>query len=428
VIDRVKRSTGRALAQYGILFTAKGAKKLMVFSALARLGAAMIGVSVIAMIAFRGRGFEVSGAVTFAGLISLAICGPIIGRQIDRGNPRTVILTASIFAAACLTALTALTYAGAPMWAMMLVYVGFGVQPQVGGIVRAQWVRLLSNDHSAVRTANAYEQIVEESCYLAGPALAGLLSALVFPEAGTLLAALLFLIGAVGVAALVTTGNESSESGNDAGPHRHGAESDTTQWKELILLAVAAGSLGGVFGSYDIVAIAYGDSLDQRGLGGVLIGIFAAGSLCGGLVSGAIKTTRHPSYQMLICMAGLSASLVLATLSGLIAAQVIFAFTAGCFVAPGLAAGMTWCQMIVKEDRLVQGMSVVTTGILFFVSIGSWAGGIAADNLAFPLPFVTSAFFAILGTILTTAIGHRSIRTRVGESQEENDVSNIQPK
>ncbi|MEU4446967.1 MFS transporter [Actinosynnema sp. NPDC050801] len=381
------------LHRYVRLARVDGARPLMVFSALARLGAAMIGVGVIAMIAFRDNGFDTAGIVTAAGLASLGVCGPFVGRFMDRVRGGAWVFAACAASTASLLLVTWLSFTHAPAYVLAIAYIPFGVQPQLGGLVRARWVERLGSDRKAVHTANAYEQIVEESCYLIGPALSGGLAAWFFPEAGTLVAAALFLIGAAGFAFLV---NHERRPDDDhvQDPNRPARRplSDV----RLLGLAVSTGLLGGVFGSYDVLAVAYGDQAGARGVGGMLIAVFAVGSLIGGLVNGAYASARHPSRRLAGCLLGLCVSLAFAPFAQTILLQCVVAFGAGLFVAPSLAASMTWAQQIVRRDSLVEGMAIVTTAIMFGVSISAWIAGLAATALSLPHAFLLSLGFAVL--------------------------------
>jgi MFS family permease len=381
------------LNRYAQLARLDGAAPLMVFSALARLGAAMIGVGVISMIAFRDNGFDTAGLVTAAGLASLGVCGPFVGRFIDRVRGGTWVFAACAASTASLLLVTWLSFLHAPAFVLAVAYLPFGVQPQLGGMVRARWVERLGTDRKAVHTANAYEQLVEESCYLLGPALSGGLAAVLVPEAGTLVAAALFLIGAAGFAFMVN--HERAPDDDLAQDPTRPARRPLSDVR-LLALAVSTGLLGGVFGSYDVLAVAYGDQTDARGVGGTLIAVFAVGSVVGGLVNGAYASARHPSRRLIGCLLGLCVPLAFAPFAQAIAMQYVVAFGAGLFVAPSLAASMTWAQRIVRRDSLVEGMAIVTTGIMFGVSVSAWVAGVMATTLSLPFAFLVSLAFAVL--------------------------------
>jgi len=395
---------------YKDLLSLSGAASLMFSSALARLGAAMIGVGVVTMLAVQDYGFGVAGGVTAAGMVALAICAPLVGRRLDVSDSRKFLLMVGGVATTSLLGLALAASLSAPVWALVLVYLPFGVQPQVGGLIRAEWARRMKGNGPALSAANSYEQVVEEGCYLAGPALSGLLSALWFPEAGVVVASACFLVGI-----LVLGGRYSWRNTRGASSWGSDEENGKAPWRNAPLLAVSVCALflGGVFGSYDVLAIAAADATGRTELGGLLIGTLAAGSLIGGLTSGLLWLGAHPSSRLMVSLTGLAIATATLPFLPSLSWQFPAAFAVGVFVAPSLAAVMAWAQRLVPNGRLVEGMSIVSTGILLGVALSSWVAGMATERLPFPGDFVVTVAFAVLAGLVCAVVVRRQSAGRV---------------
>ena len=72
------------LASYRPLFEVPGARVFITGGLIARTAGSMFGVSVVAMVAARTGSYELAGAVVAAGMVSLALFAPFIGRLVDR--------------------------------------------------------------------------------------------------------------------------------------------------------------------------------------------------------------------------------------------------------------------------------------------------------------------------------------------------------
>ena len=86
------------------------------------------------------------------------------------------------------------TRSGAPDWTLFLFAIGAGAMPSLSAFVRARWTELY-RDTPQLRTAFAFESVVDEVIFMTGPIIAIGLSVAVFPEAGPLAATLLLAAG-----------------------------------------------------------------------------------------------------------------------------------------------------------------------------------------------------------------------------------------
>ncbi len=388
----------RFLSPYRVLFRMPGAAQFFVSGLLARLGGAMVGVSVIVMISGRRDSYGVAGIVSFAGVLSMAIGGPLVARLVDRYGQRRIVLPTGLFAMACLGGLALLTYLGAPLWALLLINLGQLAAPAISTYLRSRWVYVLGEDRAALHTATSFESAAEEGCFMVGPVLAALL-ATVFPELGLLVAAALGTLGTIG---LMT--HRRSEPPVQPASERHSGLA--VRAPGLAGLAVTVALTGTIFGSLDVVVLAFAEAEGAQRWGGVVLGIFAAGSLIGGLLYGLLPSTgplagrvRIATFLMFLM---LSPTLLAPDLSVL----AVIAVVAGLAISPLMITSMLLAQRLVPPSQMNEGMTVVVTGILVGVGVGSGLAGnvveghgadrgfivpVAAAGLAFLLALVWRA-------------------------------------
>ena len=88
-----------------------------------------------------------------------------------------------------------LSWRDAPAWTLFLFYGLSAVLPEPGPMSRARWAHIFRHEPQRLHTAMSFEQVADEASFVVGPVVAVLVSTLWFPEAGLLLAEILFTAG-----------------------------------------------------------------------------------------------------------------------------------------------------------------------------------------------------------------------------------------
>lgn len=383
-------------SSYGALFRVPGARRFMLSGYLARFGGAMMGVSIIAMLADRRGSYGLAGAISAIGLIGMALAGPTVGRLVDRHGQRRVALPLALVAASCLVLLVVGTWFDAPTWVLVVANLGNAVAPQIGTLVRARWAHLLAGDPAALHTANSFEQVAEESCFMMGPALGGALATLAFPEAGVILAITLCVVGAVGL-----TLQTSTEPPVQAAHEHHTGRA----WRApgLLVLAVTLALTGTIFGSMDVIALAFAAAHDAKEFGGLALGCFAGGSLIGALAYGAFPASGPIARRLVwgtLAMFVLLLPVLLVDHVWTFAAVVL---VAGGAIAPTLITSTMLAQRLVPPSQINEGMTIVMTGLLLGVSGGSFLGGMAVEAWGASHAFTVPVGAALVAFLLALA-------------------------
>ncbi|MFK4102663.1 MFS transporter [Streptomyces sp. NPDC019531] len=406
--------TARDPGPYRRLLATPGARAFTIGNLLARLPMGMFSVSAVVMIAGTRGSYALAGAVTATGLAATAVVAPWTARLIDRHGQAKIAVPATVLGALGSLALLLCVRLGAPDWTLFLSYAATATTPNLGGMSRARWAHLLDGDEESLHVANSFEQVVDEACFMLGPVLAALLCGSLFPEAGTLAGVVLLVTGVLVFSAQRSTeppirrptfahaepppraaGSTRAESAlsqadgprarADFARRSRSAGSPLRAPGIRPLLAVCL-ALGAVFGSLEVVTIAFADAQGHRSAAGVVLALQAAGSCAAGLAYGATRRTGPAEDRYVWCVAAMTALLTLpllaASLTGSLPAVAAALLVAGMATAPTMVTGMTLVQRRTPPGRLNEGMTLAVTGLLGGIACGSAAGGWTAEHMS----------------------------------------------
>lgn len=192
---RKAREKAVRTAPYRRLFAVPGARAFTLGNLVARLPMGMFSVSAVIMIAGSRGSYALAGAVTATGLAATALVAPWTARLVDRHGQARVAVPATAIAVLGSLALLLCVHLDAPDWTLFAAYAATATTPNTGGMSRARWAHVHRGDPAALHTANSFEQAVDELCFMLGPVAAAFLCTALFPEAGTLMGAVLLMTG-----------------------------------------------------------------------------------------------------------------------------------------------------------------------------------------------------------------------------------------
>ncbi|MCZ4604546.1 MFS transporter [Streptomyces sp. Lzd4kr] len=412
-VDFGPRTKCRPPGPYGRLFARPGTRAFTLANLLARLPMGMFSVSAVVMIAGTRGSYALAGAVTATGLAATALVAPWTARLVDRYGQARVAVPATLVAALGSLALLLCVRYGAPAWTLFAAYAATATTPNTGGMSRARWAHLLDGDPDALHTANSFEQAADELCFMLGPVLAAFLCGAFFPEAGTLVGVVLLVTGVLALAAQRST--EPPASGRTAAGAPAPSPSDRTTTAAPApspsplrspgmppLLAVCL-ALGAVFGSVEVVTIAFAEAQGHRTAAGVVLALQAGGSCAAGLLYGRVRFAGPAEERYPWCVAAMTALLILPLLAASLAGSLLLLsaalLVAGMATAPTMITNMTLVQRRTPDGRLNEGMTLAVTALLGGIACGSAAGGWVVEHLTptagYGVP-VTAAAVALL--------------------------------
>ncbi|AZS72108.1 MFS transporter [Streptomyces lydicus] len=412
---RRRRARFRPFAPYRRIFAVPGTRAFTAANLLARLPMGMLSISAVLMIAGSRGSYALAGAVTATGLAATALAGPWTARLVDRyGQARTAVPATALATLGSLSLLLCVHY-GAPDWTLFASYAATATTPNTGGMSRARWAHLFRDDPAARHTANSFEQAADELCFMLGPVLATLLCTALFPEAGTAVGAALLLTGVLLFAAQRRTEPPVAARTADHPPAR-----SPLRLPGLPPLLLTFLCTGAIFGSLEVVTLAYADAQGIRSAGGGMLALQAAGSCAAGLLYGLLRPAMgvppcssrawgNPGHRFLGCTAAMAALMLLpllATGTGSPATLAAALLLAGMATAPTMVTGMGLVQSRTPPGQLNEGMTLAVTALLGGIAAGSASGGWAVDHLAsggaaYGVP-VAAAALALTVTLLTS--------------------------
>ncbi|RII19828.1 Major Facilitator Superfamily protein [Streptomyces sp. YIM 130001] len=385
------------LTPYRRLFAVPGTRAFTLGNLLARLPMGMFTVSAVIMIAAAHGSYALAGAVTATGLATTAVVAPWTARLVDRHGQARVARPATALAALGSLALVLCVRSDAPAWTLFLCYAATATTPNTGGMSRARWHHLFRGDPAARHTANSFEQATDELCFMLGPVIAAFLCTALFPEAGTLTGVVLLLTGMT-----VFTAQRSTEPPVQRPATRTKSPVRAPGMLPLLAVFLATGS---VFGSLEVITVAYADGHGQRAAAGLVLGLQAAGSGAAGLVFGALSFSGPRHRRLRYCLLAMTALMTLPLAAATTDSLPILAcalLIAGMATAPTMVTGMSLVQDLTEEGRLNEGMTLAVTALLGGIACGSAGGGWAAEHIgptaAYAAP-ATAAFLALLLTL-----------------------------
>jgi MFS family permease len=384
------------LAPYADLLRRPGTLRFSAAGFVQRLPMSMLGLGTVLFLTLRGESYAVAGAVSATGAITNAVLGPFLSRYIDRLGQHVVL---PIIVAAALTfqiTFISLVLLGAPVWTWFVAFgLGEGFVPNVGSIIRARWAYVLDVPRD-VNTAFAFESVVDEIVFIAGPPVATLLAVGVVSW-GSVGAAILLL--ALGTLLLLP---QRSTEPPPAGPEHHEGRA-AVRYPGVWLVFGVFLAVGAVFGSYEVVTVAFAAEQGDRQWTGLLLAVYALGSGVAGLVLGTLHlraslVVQFRTYLIALALIGLPFPFVGSTpVLGLLS------FVAGLTVAPTLITGMALTERLVPPQRLTEGLTVVMAGLTVGFAGGTSISGPIIDAHGASTAYWVFTSAAAVGALLTLA-------------------------
>ncbi len=371
---------------------------MVVLYVLARVPAAAVWLSIVLDVSAASGSYARAGGAVAAYGVGVALVSPSMGRAADRFGPRPVLLGC---AAVQLPALLLLASVAASDGLTLLLpaLVAGAVQPPLVPCMRAGWAVLVPDERSR-QTCFSFDAVLGEVVDLGAPIIAVALSVARAETGG---------LRVVGIAVAATTAlfavaapvaprspRAAPEVGRD-GPRV------LTRPVLAVLLVIALLTAG--LGAVEVAVIAYADATGNRTSAGVLLSLFALGSIAGGLAYGRAGWKGVHSRQLLLLLAPLGAGLAATAVApqSLWIAGPLLA-VAGVSVAPLVAVLLGLLQAAAREGAVTETFTYATTANFLGVAGGSVLAGTANDagaELAWLSTAAAGMFLAAVLVVLT---------------------------
>lgn len=265
---------------YGRFLRAPGVARLTgAFIALGTSGT-MAPVSLVLFARAATGSFAAASGVLAATTAGGLVLGPLRGRLVDRLGPSQAVLRLALPSVATDALFIVAGHSGFAVGALIgLGAIAGAISVPAGAALRTVWSQTLT-DAEGRQAGYALMGVVQETNFILGPLLAGLLIALFSATAAVAGAAVLNLAGGL---AFATSRQARARPGRPPAPGRLPA----VHGSGIRIVLAASAAFGATFGLLDVAFPAFARSHDASAAAGVLLSAFAAGSLAGGLLYGS---------------------------------------------------------------------------------------------------------------------------------------------
>jgi MFS family permease len=353
----------------------------------------MLGIGIVLLIEALTDSYAMAGAVAATVSVSFAIAAPLSGRLVDRFGQARIAIPITLAHGATLTALMLCAEFGAPRWTLFATGVAVGATAlSLGSLVRARWSHLLAGTER-LHTAFSFESVVDEVIFVAGPALVTALATMINPYAGLIVALTCTTVGTIAFG--LQRGTEPPIRVRDT---RSGTPITIPG---VALMSCAFLAVGAVFGSVDLVTVAFAEERGTKVAAGLLLASFSAGSLVSGLWYGARRWTVSLRGRFVGSLAVFAVGLAPIMLIDDVRVMAGALFLAGLAISPTVITGYSLTEQLVPTHLLTEGMAWLSTAVGFGVALGAWAGGRLTDAFG-----ASNAYgFSFSCALLAVAIG-----------------------
>ncbi|MFH8337906.1 MFS transporter [Streptomyces sp. AM6-12] len=389
---------------YRALFDVPGTRAFSAAGLLGRMPLSMMGIGVVTMISQLTGRYGLAGALSATIALSAAVLGPQVSRLVDRHGQSRVLRPATLVALAAAAGLLLAAHFRWPDWVLFACAAGIGAVPSLGAMIRARWAALYRGTPK-LHTAYSFESVMDEICFVFGPIISIGLCTIWFPEAGPLLAAVFLAAGVCWLTAQRATGPE---------PHpgeRHGGGTALRSPGLQVLVATFVAT-GAIFGSVDVVTVAFADERGHKGTASVVLALYAAGSCLAGAVFGLLRLSGSAERRWLLGVAAMAVSMIPLLLVGNLPLLAVALFVAGLSIAPTMITTMSLIEKHVPRAQLTEGMTWVSTGLAVGVALGSSLAGSVIDaagaRAGYGVPVLSGAVAVVVGFL-----GYRRLRRPV---------------
>ncbi|MGK5683252.1 MFS transporter [Actinoplanes sp. URMC 104] len=336
-------------------------------SVVARLPLATFSIGLLVHVERLTGSYAAAGAVAGALAVAQGAGGPLLGRLVDRRGQTAVLLGSALVAGAALVAV-ALLPAGVPLPAPLLLaaLIGFATPP-VGACMRTL-IPLLTPGQDRQRRAYAVDAAATELTWIAGPPLALAVGSL----AGTgtaLVAAAAVVVASTALFALAP----ASRGWRPTGARRaRGGALASAALRTLVIVLVGVGI---VFGATEVAVTASSGSA-----AGLLLGLWGAGSLAGGVVAARLGGGAHDGRAFALLLAALGGGhlAMIAAPAGVAGPAVLIA-VAGSTIAPILASAYGMVDRAAPAGTATEAFAWLATATATGTALGAAAAGALAE-------------------------------------------------
>ena len=378
-----------------------------VIAFVARLPFAMMVVGVLTMVVSIRGSLSLGGLTSAAVGLGTALFGPLLGAAADRWGQRPVLLMCAALNAAMLAVFALVVYM--PLTDAVVLAAAFMIgatAPQVSPMSRSRLVTIIAErmpQAQRARTTSAtmsYESAADETVFVFGPFLVGILASFIAPWAPIVIASALTLLF-VGAFALHPTGRHVSVD-RDSGGRAPSAVSELFR-PALLVVVVGIFGIGLFFGASLTALTSFMADRDAAEQAGMLYGVMGVGSalLALGVAWLPPRFTLHARW-IVFAVVLVAGSLLFATATSVITMIVALALV-GIGVGPTIVTQYSLGAARSPLGRSATVMTMLGSGVVVGQALAAAVTGAVADgpgtSVALLLPLVAASIVLVAGIV-----------------------------
>jgi hypothetical protein len=384
-------------ARYQVVLREPHVGRLLITAMIARLPQGMSGLAVILFLTPR-LGYGRAGVATGVSVATAGLSNIVLARAVDRIGARAVLGPSAVLYAA---AIVALALNGSARYGVQLAICGVigVVTPPITSVSRAMWSTFLTAEQATV--IYGLEATAQELIFITGPAGVALLAGL--SSAKTALVAS-GVIGLVGAFAYISAPPFSGRPIPPEGQRHH-----VLRGTRVLNYAGVGMCLVGGFSITEISTVAFVGGHSASARAGVVIALWSAGSLLGGVLFGAANSVVTDAL-LTRAVTVVGGGLGLAALAPNAVVLTVILFAAGVAVAPTLARLYGRMGQAAGEASKTEAFGWLAVGFLVGSSGGSALGGVSVDGIGARWTFLIAAAVALCAVPIITVRRTGSVR------------------
>ena len=388
---------------YAAILRTRAAYRFDIGTLLMRLFSYTTTVGTIAVLTLAGASALQATSVASLIAICMFFVAPRVSKRIDERGQTSIVPGATAISMVGFALLIVTTHFGLPFWLNYIAAPLISFLPNAQALARTRWAYLIemwSDERPApsLKTAYAFEGILEDIAFMVGPAFVIALSAAIVPVMGMLVGAVIYCTG---TALLISSKNSEPVPGWGSSAPEPGRASVLRTSPIVRVLFTVMILYGALYGAFDTAVISFCESIDLAMLASI---VFAAESICSVIVSilfGMVRI-KSPLYKQFIAFSTLYGCLygLLALIGSPISLVAISCIAALSYAPMYITINLT-CERAVPSINLTEALSWLASGISIGMVIGPIAAGAIVDNWSPLAGFDLTAAFGLAVVAVT---------------------------
>lgn len=373
---------------------------------LARLPFAMIVVGVMTLVVSASGSVALGGLTSAAVGIGTVVAGPVIGDAVDRFGQRRVLAPLGLINAVLLALFPVAVLLGADDWMLLLNALALGLTaPQAAAMSRSRLMGIifgLVSPQRRTRTFSrtmSYESAVDETAFVIGPVLVGVLAAAIAPWAPIAGAAVLSFVFVTWFALHPTATAVSSprDEAGEVAPIR-----ELLRAKVLVLVA-ATFAVGLFFGTSLTSLTAFMESRGDVDAAALLYGLMGIGSAVLALAVAALPAAFALRRRWIVFATVMVLAAVGYAFAGGVEWIVVALCAMGLGVGPTLVTVFSLAGIRSPAGRTATTMTMLGSALVLAQSLASAVTGAIAETtslgLVMTFPAIAAGLVLVLGGV-----------------------------